>query len=180
MPFNRNEKTLARPWVIPGTPGLEHRIGGLEHDSKTGNVSYDPANHEYMVRIRAEKVERVADIIPKTEIHGQHSGDLLVIGWGSTYGAIKTAVESSQKKDKKISHVHLRYLNPLPKDLGDIIKKFKKILVPEINMGQLIKVLKTKYLVPMEGFNRVQGLPLFASEIEEKIDELLEKHNGNK
>ncbi len=175
MPFKRNEKTLARPWVVPGTPGLEHRIGGLEKEAETGNVSYDPENHNYMVHIRAEKVERVADLIPKTVIDGHDSGDLLVIGWGSTFGSIKTAVEAKQKEGKSVSRIHLRYINPLPKDLGDIIKRFKKVLVPEINMGQLIKILRGKYLLPIEGFNRVKGLPLFASELEEKIDELLEK-----
>lgn len=170
-PFLRDEKTLARPWAVPGTPGMEHRIGGLEKEAVTGNVSYDPRNHEYMTLVRAQKIERIADEFPATEIDGEPGGDVLVIGWGSTYGAIKTAVENQQLEGKSVSRIHLRYLNPLPKDLGDILKRFKHVLVPEINMGQLLAVLRSKYLVPAVGLNKVQGLPFFASEIEQKIDE---------
>ncbi len=173
-PFLRDEKTLARPWAVPGTPGLEHRIGGLEKEAVSGNVSYDPRNHEYMIRMRAEKVERIAEDIPPTEIEGPKQGDLLVVGWGSTFGAIKTAVEHKQAEGKAVSRIHLRYVNPLPKDLEAIFKNFKKILVPEINRGQLVKVLRAKYLVPAISFSKVQGLPFFASEIEQKIDEILE------
>lgn len=172
-PFLRDEETLARPWAIPGTPGLEHRIGGLEKEAVTGNVSYDPRNHEYMTKMRAEKVERIVNDIPPTKIEGATKGDLLVVGWGSTAGAIKTAVEHKQGEGKAVSRIHLRYLNPLPKDLGGIFKNFKKILVPEINNGQLVNVLKAKYLLPVIPLNKIQGLPFFASEIEEKIDEIL-------
>ncbi len=172
-PYLRDEKTLARPWAIPGTPGLEHRIGGLEKDSITGNVSYDPRNHEYMTRMRAEKVEKIVDDIPPTEIDGAEKGELLVVGWGSTAGTIKTAVEHKQNQGKSVSRIHLRYLNPLPKDLGGILRNFKKILVPEINAGQLIHVLRGKYLLPVVGLNKIQGLPFFSTEIEDKIDELL-------
>ncbi|MFQ6116507.1 MAG: 2-oxoglutarate ferredoxin oxidoreductase subunit alpha, partial [bacterium] len=172
-PFLRHEETLARPWAIPGTPDLEHRIGGLEKEAITGNVSYDPRNHEYMVTMRAKKVEKIADGLPPTEIEGKEKGELLVLGWGSTYGAIKTAVENKQQEGKSVSRIHLRYLNPLPKDLGTILRNFKKVLVPEINMGQLLKVLRSTYLVPAIGYSKVQGLPFFASEIEHKIDEIL-------
>ncbi|MFQ5675628.1 MAG: 2-oxoacid:acceptor oxidoreductase subunit alpha [bacterium] len=173
-PFLRDEKSLARPWAVPGTPGLEHRIGGLEKEAVTGNVSYDPRNHEYMTRIRAEKVNKIADDLPPTEIEGPKKGDILVLGWGSTYGAIKTAVEHKQKEGKSVSRVHLKHLNPLPKDLEQILNDFKHVLIPEINAGQLVNVIKAKYLVPAIGFGKVQGLPFFSSEIEQKIDEILE------
>lgn len=172
-PFLRDEKTLARPWAVPGTPGLEHRIGGLEKEAVTGNVSYDGRNHEYMTDMRAKKVEIIADELPPTEIDGADKGDLLLVGWGSTFGALKTATEHKQAEGKSVSRIHLRYLNPLPKDLGDIFKNFKHVLVPEINKGQLVQVLRAKYLVPAEAFNKVQGQPFFSSEIEEKIDEIL-------
>ncbi len=173
-PFLRDEQTLARPWAIPGTPGLEHRIGGLEKEAITGNVSYDPRNHEYMVRMRAEKVEKVADDIPATEIDGAEKGELLIVGWGSTFGAIKTAVEHKQKEGKSVSRIHVRHLNPLPRDLVKIFGNFKNILVPEINAGQFVNILRAKYLVPAIGFSKAQGLPFFSSEIEQKIDEILE------
>ncbi|MFQ5637915.1 MAG: 2-oxoacid:acceptor oxidoreductase subunit alpha [bacterium] len=172
-PFLRNEKTLARPWALPGTPGLEHRIGGLEKEAITGHVSYDPRNHEYMTEIRAKRVQNIVEDIPPTQIEGKKKGDVLVIGWGSTHGALKTAVEEKQKQGQAVSRIHLRYLNPLPKDLGGILRNFKKILVPEINTGQLIKVLRAEYLLPMIGYNKVQGLPLFSTEIEHKIDDIL-------
>lgn len=172
-PFLRDEQTLARPWAIPGTPGLEHRIGGLEKEAVTGHVSYDPRNHEYMTNMRAKRVHKIADELPPTEIEGESRGDLLIVGWGSTYGAIKTAVEKKQKEGKSVSRVHLRYLNPLPKDLGDILRSFKNVVVPEINTGQLVKVLRAEYLTPAIGFSKVQGLPFFSTEIEAKIDEIL-------
>ncbi len=173
QPFLRDEKTLARPWAIPGTPGLEHRIGGLEKEAVTGNVSYDPRNHEYMTEMRAKKIENIANDLPPTEIDGPSKGALLVVGWGSTFGAIKTAVEQKQQEGRSVSRIHLRHLNPLPKDLVDIFKNFKQILVPEINSGQLVNILRGKYLVPAIPLNKVQGLPFFSSEIEDKIDELL-------
>lgn len=173
MPFLRDEKTLARPWAIPGTPGLEHRVGGLEKEADTGNVSYDVRNHEYMTKMRAKKVDNIANDITPIEIDGDQEGELLVVGWGSTFGAIKTAVDKKREEGKSVSSIHIRYLNPLPNDLGDILKRFKKILVPEINSGQFVNILRAKYLVPAIPQNKVQGLPFFSSEIEEKIDELL-------
>ncbi|MFQ5770476.1 MAG: 2-oxoacid:acceptor oxidoreductase subunit alpha [bacterium] len=172
-PFLRDQETLARPWAIPGTPGLEHRIGGLEKETITGHVSYDPHNHEYMVKTRAKKVDNIAEDYPPTAIEGAKRGELLVVGWGSTYGAIKTAVENKQKEGKSVSKIHLRYVNHLPTDLADILSNFKKILVPEINMGQLIKIIRANYLVPAIGLSKVQGQPFLSSEIEQKIDEIL-------
>ncbi|MBI3587182.1 MAG: 2-oxoacid:acceptor oxidoreductase subunit alpha [Ignavibacteriales bacterium] len=173
FPYLRDETTLARPWAIPGTPGLEHRIGGLEKQNITGNVNYEPLNHELMVKLRIEKLERIANDIPLATVEGKPEGDLLVVGWGGTYGAIKSAVLREQQKGKSVSQLHLRHLNPFPKNLGEILYKFKTILVPELNMGQLIKVLRSKYLVPAVGLNKVQGLPFKSIEIETKIDEIL-------
>ncbi|MBI3004957.1 MAG: 2-oxoacid:acceptor oxidoreductase subunit alpha [Ignavibacteriales bacterium] len=173
LPYLRDEATLSRPWAIPGTPGLEHRIGGLEKQHLTGNVNYEPQNHEFMVKLRTEKIERIANEIPPAEVEGDKKGDVLVVGWGSTYGAIKTAVERHRQKGNSVAHLHLKYLNPLPKNVGEILYNFKHVLVPEMNLGQLIKVLRAKYLVPAIGLNKVQGLPFMAVEIEKKIDEIL-------
>jgi 2-oxoglutarate ferredoxin oxidoreductase subunit alpha len=173
QPYARNEQTLSRPWAIPGTPGLEHRIGGLEKENITGNVSYDPENHDLMNHLRTEKIERIANDIPLAHVEGDPQGDVLVVGWGGTYGAIRTAVTSQREKGHSVSHLHLRYLNPLPKNLGDVLSKFKRILVPEINLGQLVKVLRAKYLVPATGFNRVRGLPFRSVELETEIEEIL-------
>jgi 2-oxoglutarate ferredoxin oxidoreductase subunit alpha len=172
FPYLRDPATLARPWVRPGTPGLEHRIGGLEKQDVTGNISYDPDNHDHMVRIRAEKVRRVAQEIPPTTIHGPATGDLLVVGWGGTYGAITAAVERAQAEGRSVASVHLRYLNPLPPDLGQILREYRKVLVPEINSGQLVRVLRSEYLVDAVGFNRVRGLPLATEDILEAIAQL--------
>jgi 2-oxoglutarate ferredoxin oxidoreductase subunit alpha len=172
FPYLRDPATLARPWVRPGTPGLEHRIGGLEKQDVTGNISYDPENHDHMVRTRAEKVRRVAQEIPPTTIHGPATGDLLVVGWGGTYGAITAAVERAQAEGHSVASVHLRYLNPLPPDLGQILREYRKVLVPEINSGQLVRVLRSEYLVDAVGFNRVRGLPLASEEIQEAIAQL--------
>ena len=172
-PYLRDEATLARPWAIPGTPGLEHRIGGLEKADISGNVSYDPENHEQMVHLRAEKVARIANDIPPIEIFGQSSGELLVLSWGGTYGAIRTAVEHKQAESKSVSHVHLRYLNPLPKDLGDVMKGFKRVFIPELNLGQLRLLIRAEYLVDAAGLNKIQGQPFHVFEVESKIDELL-------
>jgi 2-oxoglutarate ferredoxin oxidoreductase subunit alpha len=171
-PYIRNPDTLGRPWAIPGTPGLEHRIGGIEKEALTGNVSYDPQNHEDMVRLRAEKVARIAQDIPPLEIEGDSTGDLLIVGWGSTYGAITTAVSHFRAKGAKVSMVHLRHLNPLPSDLGDILSSFKKVLVPELNLGQLLKLIRAEYLVDAVGLNKIQGQPFKVSEIEAKVTEL--------
>jgi 2-oxoglutarate ferredoxin oxidoreductase subunit alpha len=173
LPYLRDEKTLARPWAIPGTPGLEHRIGGLEKQHLTGNVNYEPANHELMVKLRAEKVERIVQEIPPATVDGPEKGEVLVVGWGSTYGAIRTAVHRAQEKGYSVSHLHLRYLNPLPRNAGEILYNFKHVLVPELNLGQLVKVLRAKYLVPAVGLSKVQGLPFKAVEIEQKIEEIL-------
>lgn len=172
-PYSRDEKTLSRPWAIPGTPGLEHRIGGLEKQHITGNVSYDSENHEFMVRLRQSKVDRIAEDIPPAVVEGPTTGDLLVVGWGGTYGAIRTAVEAKRQQGKSVSHLHLKYLNPFQKNLGEILYNFKTVLVPELNLGQLAKLLRAKYLIPAVSLNKVQGLPFKASEIESKIDELI-------
>jgi len=173
-PYLRNETTLSRPWVVPGTPGLEHRIGGLEKEYLSGNVSYAPANHEQMVRVRARKIAGIAAEIPPTEVYGAPDGDVLVIGWGSTYGAITAAVQDLQGAGKSVSHVHLRFLNPLPADLGDVIRRFKRVLVPEMNLGQLVKVLRAEYLVDAVGLNKIQGLPFKVSELTNRINRMLE------
>ncbi|HET6272999.1 MAG TPA: 2-oxoacid:acceptor oxidoreductase subunit alpha [Bacteroidota bacterium] len=178
QPYARDERTLSRPWAIPGTPGLEHRIGGLEKEHITGNISYDPDNHDFMIKMRAAKIERIADDIPLQEIEGDKEGDLLVIGWGSTYGSIKSAVTAARAKGQSVSHVQIKYLNPFPRNLGEILYKFKNILVPEINNGQLIKLLRAKYLVPAVGFNVIKGLPLRSEEIEQKIDSILGGNNA--
>jgi 2-oxoglutarate ferredoxin oxidoreductase subunit alpha len=178
QPYSRNPETLARPWAIPGTPGLEHRIGGLEKDQLTGNISYDPENHDIMVKTRAEKIERIANDIPLQTVEGDPKGDLLVVGWGSTYGAIKTAVASARERGLSVSHAHIMYLNPFPKNLGKILGNYPKILVPEINNGQLVRLLRAKYLIPAIGFNVVKGLPLRAEEIENTINDILGGNNG--
>jgi 2-oxoglutarate ferredoxin oxidoreductase subunit alpha len=173
-PYLRDAATLSRPWAVPGTPHLEHRIGGLEKDSLTGNVSYAPMNHEQMIRVRARKVAGIAAEIPPTEVRGAPQGDLLVIGWGSTFGALTAAVQQAQAQGKGVSQVHLRYLNPLPPDLGDIVRRFKRVLVPELNMGQLVRVVRAEYLVDAVGLNKIQGLPFKVAEIIAQIDRMLE------
>ncbi len=172
-PYQRDPDTLARPWAIPGTPGLEHRVGGLEKQDGSGNVSYDPLNHERMMRLRAAKVDAVAEEIPKLEPEGDPEGDVLVVGWGSTYGAITVAVRALRRQGRKIGHLHLRYLNPLPRDLGDVMKSYRHVLVPEMNMGQLVFLLRAKYLVDAQSFSKIQGKPFTIAEIEEKIEEVL-------
>jgi len=164
-PYARDERTLSRPWAIPGTPGLEHRIGGLEKANVTGNVSYDPANHDFMCRLRAEKIARIADELPPLEIFGSAEGEILVVGWGGTYGAITSAVEELQKEGYAISSVHLRHLNPLPKDLKDILARFETVVVPELNLGQLSLLLRARYLVDAQSITKVQGQPFKVSEI---------------
>jgi 2-oxoglutarate ferredoxin oxidoreductase subunit alpha len=170
-PYARDQN-LARPWVVPGTPGMEHRIGGLEKDFLTGNISHDPINHQRMVDVRAAKVAGIARDLPPTKVDGPASGDLLVIGWGSTCGAIAQAREKAIIQGKSVAHVHLRNLNPLPDDLGDILRRYKTVLAPELNMGQLSKVLREKYLVDVLSLSKVQGKPFKVSEIFERIIEL--------
>jgi 2-oxoglutarate ferredoxin oxidoreductase subunit alpha len=174
FPYLRDPATLARPWVRPGTPGLEHRIGGLEKQDVTGNISYDPDNHDHMVRTRAEKVRRVAQEIPPTTISGPATGDVLVVGWGGTYGAITAAVEEAQMEGRAVAAVHLRHLNPLPPDLGQVLHQYHRVLVPEINSGQLVRVLRAEYLVDAVGYNRVNGMPLASQDILEAIGQLME------
>ena len=172
-PYKRNPETLARPWAIPGTPGLEHRIGGLEKQDVTGNVNYEPLNHEKMVRIRAAKVEAIVHDVPNVLPNGDAEGDLLIVSWGSTYGSITQSVKEQRAKGRKIGHLHLRYLNPLPGNVGEILKRYKKVLVPELNMGQLLWVLRAKYLVNAVGLNKIQGRPFKQAELDQKIKEML-------
>jgi 2-oxoglutarate/2-oxoacid ferredoxin oxidoreductase subunit alpha len=172
LPYQRDER-LARPWAIPGTAGLEHRIGGLEKQDITGNVNYEPANHQHMVDLRAKKVADIANELPPQPLDGPAAGDLLVLSWGGTYGACATAVHTMQAMGKSVTHCHLRYLNPLPKDLGDILKRFHKVLIPELNLGQLRTMIRARYLVDAIGLNKVQGKPFSVAEVEAKIDELL-------
>ena len=173
QPYARDPKTLARPWAIPGTPGLEHRIGGLEKEDVTGNVSYDPLNHEKMIHLRAEKIERIAEDIAPLKVRGPDSGKLLVVGWGSTHGAITTAVASVQRRGAPVASVHIRHLYPFPKDLGSILKRYDKILVPELNLGQLRMLLRARYLVDAIGLNKVQGKPFRVREIVAEINRIL-------
>jgi len=173
LPYLRDPETLARPWAVPGTPDLEHRIGGLEKQDGTGNVNYEPLNHERMVQLRAKKVELVAQDVPDVVPAGDPDGDLLLVGWGSTYGAITAALRAQREKGRRIGHAHLRHLNPLPKNLGDVLKRYKKVVVPEMNLGQLVWMLRAKYLVDAIGYNKVQGKPFKVSEIEAKIEEVL-------
>jgi 2-oxoglutarate ferredoxin oxidoreductase subunit alpha len=173
LPYKRNEK-LARPWAIPGTKGLEHRVGGIEKENETGNISYDPDNHELMVKLRQEKVDRIADFIPLQMLdNGNEKGKLLILGWGSTYGSIKTAVREAIADGHDVSHAHVKYLNPFPKNLGDMLKNFDKVLIPEINNGQLIKVILDKYFIDAKGLNKIKGMPFTSEEIKEKIKEML-------
>lgn len=175
LPYKRDEK-LVREWAIPGMAGLEHRLGGLEKEAETGNVSYDSDNHEYMVKTRAEKVERIADFIPLQKIDsGEEKGKVLVLAWGSTYGAVKTAVKELVADGFSVSHAHLRYINPLPKNLGELLSAFDKVLIPEINNGQLIKIIRDKYLIDAIPFNKIKGTPFEAREIKNRIIEL---HDG--
>ncbi|MEM9998968.1 MAG: 2-oxoacid:acceptor oxidoreductase subunit alpha [Bacteroidota bacterium] len=168
LPYVRDETTLARPWARPGTPGLEHRLGGLEKDSRTGGVSYDPANHQHMVKTRAEKVQRVRQEIPPCRIDGDGEGTLIV-GWGSTRGAIEVGVERARAAGHRVGHLHLRWIWPLPADLGDILARYDRVLVPELNNGQLVRLLREQYLVDAQPVTKVQGLPFKAAEIEEAI-----------
>lgn len=172
-PYARDPETLARPWALPGTPGLEHRIGGLEKADITGNVSYDAANHNKMTHLRAEKVERIANDIAEVQVTGEQSGDLLVLGWGSTYGAILTAVQRAQARGLSVSHAHLRHLSPFPRNLGDVLSRFDKVLIPELNLGQLALLVRGKYLVDAATLNKVTGRPFLIREIEEKINAMV-------
>jgi len=166
-PYDRDPVTLARPWAVPGTPGLEHRIGGLEKADITGNVSYDPENHHRMTQLRAQKVAVIADDIPDLQVFGPGRGDLLVLGWGSTYGAIRSAVERLQQEGHAVAHAHLRHLNPFPRNTGDVLASYRRVLIPEVNLGQLRFLIRGRYLVDAVGLNRVRGKPYRISEIED-------------
>lgn len=178
QPYLRDEN-LARPWAIPGTPGLEHRIGGLEKANITGDVNYDPDNHDKMVRLRAQKINNIENDIPPLKVEGDDEGDLLVLGWGGTYGTLKDSVARAQSNGYKVSQAHFQYLNPMPKNTEDVLKRFKKILVPEINMGQLAIILKSRYLIDLEQLNVVRGLPFRVGDVYDKIIEILGGNNGN-
>ncbi len=172
-PFNHGNPDLARPWALPGTPGMEHRIGGLEKWEETGHVSYDPENHQKMVELRQEKVDIIARDLPLAKPFGKESGDLLVIGWGGTHGALRSAVETAQSEGMSVSHLHLRHLNPLPSNLGEILVKFQKVMIAELNLGQLANIIRAKFLVDAVGLNKVQGKPFTQTEVFNKITELV-------
>lgn len=173
QPYLRDEK-LARPWAVPGSPGLEHRIGGLEKQNITGNVNYEPENHQLMVKIRQEKVDKIAEYIPEQKLDsGEEKGKILVLGWGSTYGAIKSAVAELQKEGHAVSHAHLRYVRPFPKNLGELLKNFETVLIPEINNGQLIKIIRDVYFVDAKGYNKIMGVPITKTELVEEIRKML-------
>lgn len=177
LPYERDAK-LVRRWAAPGTPGHAHRVGGLEKEANTGNVSYDPANHEYMVKIREAKVDRIADFIPGQEIEtGMPEGDLLVLGWGSTHGVIKTVVEELAGEGYAIGHAHLRYLRPFPKNLGELLKRYKQVIIPELNNGQLSRAIRDHYLIPVLQYNKIQGVPITSSELKDFCRQVLEPQN---
>jgi 2-oxoglutarate ferredoxin oxidoreductase subunit alpha len=173
MPYARDERTLARPWALPGTPGLEHRIGGIEKQNITGNVNYDPENHHLMVKLRQEKVDRAVADIPPVEVFGDQSGKVLVLGWGSTYGSITSAVERMRNEGKSVSSVHLRHLNPFPGNLGAVLSNFETVIIPEMNLGQLCTMIRAKYLVDAVAFSKVKGRPFQIREIVRKVEEYL-------
>jgi 2-oxoglutarate ferredoxin oxidoreductase subunit alpha len=173
-PYLRDPETLARVWAIPGTAGLEHRIGGLEKQDVTGNISYDPSNHEQMTHLRANKVAGVARSLPPLVVDGEPQGELLVLGWGGTEGALIGGVQQARERGMKVSRAHLRWLNPLPNDLGDVLSRFRHVLVPELNMGQLALLLRARYLKDVTSYTKVQGKPFFRQEILQRITSLLE------
>ena len=171
-PYLRDEN-LARPWAVPGTPGLEHRIGGLEKSNISGDINYDPENHEFMVRLRAQKVKNIENDIPELEVTGDAYADVLVVGWGGTYGAITESVTKARNSGLKVAQAHFRYLNPFPKNTGDVLKKYKRVICPELNMGQLARFLKSEYLVEIDSFTKIQGIPFKTSEIVRKIESVI-------
>jgi 2-oxoglutarate ferredoxin oxidoreductase subunit alpha len=174
-PYRRHPQTLARPWAVPGTAGLEHRIGGLEKQDITGTVTYDSENHRRMVELRAAKIAGIAKDIPPAQLIGPAEGDLLVIGWGSTYGAIIAAVKQAQDEGHAVAHLHLRYLNPLPANLGEVLQRFKQVLVPENNLGQLVQVLRSRFPLAIRSLPKVEGRPFLIREIRNVIEEMLRK-----
>jgi 2-oxoglutarate ferredoxin oxidoreductase subunit alpha len=168
MPYKRDEN-LARPWALPGTPGLEHRVGGLEKEDITGNISYEADNHERMTRLRAAKVAKIADDIPPLEVDHEEGAELLVLGWGSTYGTITAAVRRVRAQGGKVASAHLHHLNPWPRNTAEVVRSYRKVLIPEMNTGQLLKLIRAAFLVDAEGFNKVQGQPIFAEELANDI-----------
>jgi 2-oxoglutarate ferredoxin oxidoreductase subunit alpha len=173
LPYSRDEQTLSRPYALPGTPGLEHRIGGIEKQHETGNVNYEPENHHFMVLMRQAKVDRAAQDIPEVEVFGEKTGKVLVLGWGSTYGSITSAVERMQREGKSVSSAHLRHLNPFPRNLGEVLAGFERVIVPEMNLGQLATMIRAKYLVDAVAFSKVKGRPFQIREIVRKVEEYL-------
>jgi 2-oxoglutarate ferredoxin oxidoreductase subunit alpha len=176
-PYARDPETLARPWATPGTPGLEHRIGGLSKENISGNVSYDSKNNETMVRLRAEKVARIASAIPPVEVNGPATGELLVVGWGGTHGAILSAVDAARSDGLDVSSIHLRHLNPFPANLGEVLGRFRRVLVPELNLGQLSRLLRAEFLTPAVSLTKVQGQPFQVAEIHARIAAMLREEN---
>ena len=169
-PYLRDPETLARPWAIPGTPGLMHRIGGIEKEDGSGNISYDPANHERMVRLRAARIAGIADDIPLTEVTGDVAdAEVLVLGWGSTWGAIDGAMGRVRARGRRVAHAHLTHLNPFPRDLGDVLRRYPRVVVPEMNLGQLSKLVRAEFLVDAKSVTKVQGAPFTAGELEQAI-----------
>jgi 2-oxoglutarate ferredoxin oxidoreductase subunit alpha len=174
LPYLRDPDTLARAWAIPGTPGLEHRVGGLEKEDVTGNVSYEPENHDLMVRLRAQKVAGIAADIPELEVDDPAGGaELLVLGWGGTYGSIAAAVRKVRQAGGKVAHAHLHYLNPFPRNTGSVLSLYDKVLIPELNLGQLLRLVRSEFLVDAVGYNRVRGLPFRRSELQDAIEAML-------
>ncbi|MFN8036074.1 MAG: 2-oxoacid:acceptor oxidoreductase subunit alpha [Acidimicrobiia bacterium] len=174
-PFLRDPETLARPWAVPGTPGLMHRVGGIEKRDGTGNVDYDPENHDHMVRVRAAKVAGIANDVPELEVDHDEGANVLVLGWGSTYGVITAGVRRVRAKGKRVAQAHLVHLNPFPRNLGDVLARYERVLVPEMNLGQLSRLLRAEFLVPVEGLNQVRGVPFRAAEIEDALTEMIQR-----
>jgi 2-oxoglutarate ferredoxin oxidoreductase subunit alpha len=175
LPYKRDPQTLARPWVIPGTPGLEHRVGGLEKQDITGNVSYDPENHEHMVRTRAAKVHKAADVIPPLAVRGPEKGDVLLLGWGGTYGSITTAGDELRKKGHSVATAHVRHLCPFPRNLGDVLNRYKSVIIPEINLGQLRMLIRAEFLVDAIGINQVTGRMFRVEDLVNKTEEIIKR-----
>jgi 2-oxoglutarate ferredoxin oxidoreductase subunit alpha len=175
QPYRRDPETLARPWAVPGTPGLEHRIGGLEKEDGSGNVSYDPENHDLMTRLRAQKVAGIAADIPLLEVDDPDGqANTLVVGWGSTFGPIGAAVRRVRREGLSVAQAHFRYVNPMPRNTGELLRRYEKVLVPEMNLGQLLRLVRAEYLVDAVGFNRVRGQPFRSSELTDAIIALVE------